>query len=119
MNLTALKRSPIGTELVSICIAGSKYLSAASIDVTTMTNLDDQHGKSGVLDLVNDSISTLPDTIALLARKLLATCRPRIICKRPDALHDPLDFLLRESSQVFSYGFLEEQLIACHAPSDP
>jgi hypothetical protein len=45
-----------------------EHLLAASINGTVMANLDDQHDKSGVLDLVNDSINTLPDTITLLAR---------------------------------------------------
>jgi hypothetical protein len=67
-----------------------ELLLAASINVTSMTDLDDKDNKSPVLNPINNSICALPDTISLLARQLLATCWSRIIRKRSDALHDPL-----------------------------
>jgi hypothetical protein len=52
---------------------------AASINIAPMTDLDDKHNESGVLDLIDDPIRALPKTISLLTRQLLATCRSRII----------------------------------------
>jgi hypothetical protein len=46
-----------------------------------MTDLDDKDNESGVLNLIDDPISPLPDAILLLARQLLATCWSRIIRK--------------------------------------
>ena len=84
-----------------------------------MANLYHQHDGSRVLDFISNSIGALADAIALLIRQLFAACCSRIVGKRSNALHDALDVLLGEKSQVFGYGLLECKLIACRAPSSP
>jgi hypothetical protein len=82
-------------------------------------NLDDENQQALVLYLINDSIDTLADAIPLLAGELLATLRPGILREKADALHDSLDIGSGESAQVFGHRSFEDELIACHAPSDP
>jgi hypothetical protein len=72
-----------------------------------MSDLYDQHDELPVLNLVNDSICALPDTVSLEPGKFFAAARPWLVRERTDALQNPRYVLLRERPQILGNGFLE------------
>lgn len=58
------------------------------VDITTVTNLDDDDNQPGVLDFVDDPGDTLAYTVPLLARQFFTSRRTWIFCQVLDALEN-------------------------------
>lgn len=62
-----------------------------------MADLDNAHDVRGIVDLVDDSIESLTETVAILAPELLAAWGARICGKPGNAIDDePAVFLRRQ-----------------------
>jgi hypothetical protein len=85
-----------------------------AIDVFALANLDHPDGKFLVPNGVNNSISSLPDPIPILAGQLFATGRPGIFGQRFDPLKNLLQIAFGYSSKILLNGFPEEDLIGGH-----
>jgi hypothetical protein len=59
-----------------------------AMNITPVSDLDDRHGRQGVVDLVGDPKGSLPDAVLLLTTELLAAGWARVNGERADALDD-------------------------------
>lgn len=64
-----------------------------AIDILAMTDLDDVYDEFVVFDSVDDSILALADSIAVMARKLLASRGTGLVAELPDPFYDALAIL--------------------------
>jgi len=82
-----------------------------------MTNLDHNDEEGIILNLVNDAVGTLADSVALLIREFLAPVGARVHSKRLDPLQDLPNVLLGNGAEVPRDGLLEQKPISFHALS--
>jgi hypothetical protein len=104
----------------SLPLSACSDLLEGAVDIPTVPQLNHYDHKFVVLDLVDDSISPLSDTVPIVAGKLLTTRRSGI---RPQALNSPyeaLSVLLSGNGQQFLLrrGF-DSNPIASHCASIP
>jgi len=81
--------------------------------------MSDNDDEKIVLELIDDSIPSLPHAIALLARELLAFDTSRFFGQCFDSFQDALDVLLWDRAQILRYRLLEQKSISCHTFSGP
>ncbi len=82
-----------------------------------MTNLDYNDDTNVILNLIEDTIGALADSVALLVGEFLALIGTGIISKHLDSLQDSPNVLLRDGAEVLRNGLLEQKSISCHVPS--
>ena len=75
-----------------------------SVDVLSVTNLDHNDDKGIILNLVNDAVGTLADSVALLIREFLAPVGARVHSKRLDSLQDSPNVLLWNGIEISCDG---------------
>ena len=78
--------------------------------------LDDIHDKDVVFNSVEDSITTLSQSVLLFGTQLLAAGRARVLGERPDPRHDEPQVPLGKASKLPGRRFLDLDPIFCHAP---
>ena len=88
-----------------------------SVNVPSVANLDHNNYAGIILNLVNDAVGTLPNSVALLIREFLASVGARVHSKRLDAIQDSPNILLWNGVEVSRDGPLEQKTISCHALS--
>lgn len=89
------------------------------VDVPPVADPDHDYREGPVLNAVQYSVISLPNTIKIFARELFAPLGTRI---PGQCLNLPSDFLSWLGRQVFEFlgcGWLDENLITCHAASGP
>lgn len=77
------------------------------INIVSMVDFDDNEDEIIVLDLIDDSIPSLPRVIALLAREILAFDTSRFFSHCFDSFQDAPVVLLWDRAQILRYGLLE------------
>ena len=90
-----------------------------SVDITTMADLDDQDDEIQVLNLVQDSIVPLSNSVVIVPREFLGPCRSRVTRQRCDFRDDPPAVLPGDGFDLLAGRRLDEQLIACHDAEGP
>ena len=101
-------------------VAWSASLEGLSIHVPTMIDLDNHDREFAVLDGIDDAVDALADTVAVMPRKLLDPGGTRIIAKRLDPFDDSLAILFSgDRLDLLHGGWLDDNIISCHAASDP
>ncbi len=88
----------------------------SAVDVSSMSNRDDDDHQPGVHNLVHDSIVPLADPVVLLAGQLHATQRPRVVAERLDPVHDSLEVALRDGLDIPGDRAFELEAISAHGP---
>lgn len=73
----------------------------SAVDITTMSDLDDQDGRQAVIDRVEDSVVALPETVLVLAGQLLRTLRSRVSTEALDLGSGALPILRRQRFELF------------------
>ena len=79
-----------------------------------MSDFEDKHFKLRIIDQIDDAVISLSDPVFFLARKFLASMRPRIFSQIPDIPGDFLKILLGKSIQLFDRRRLDQDFISCH-----
>jgi len=87
------------------------------VNVPSATNLNHNDDAGIILNLVNDAVGTLANSVALLIREFLAPVQARVHSKRLDPLQDSPNVLLWDGAEVSCDGLLEQKPISCHALS--
>ena len=87
------------------------------VDVPAVTNLDHNDDAGVILNLVDDAVQALANSISRLASKLLASIWAGIHRKGLDPFEDSPNVLLWDSTEIFRNGLLEQKPISCHALS--
>jgi len=87
------------------------------VDVPAVTNLDHNDDAGVILNLVDDAVQALANSISRLARKFLASIWAGIHRKGLDPFEDSPNVLLWDSTEIFRNGLLEQKPISCHALS--
>jgi len=82
-----------------------------------VADLDHDDGTNVILNLIEDTIGALADSVALLVGEFLALIGTEIISKHLDSLQDSPNVLLRDGAEVLRNGLLEQKSISCHVPS--
>jgi hypothetical protein len=92
-------------------------LRASTIDLATVTHLEDLHDAGLIVDCVDHSVGTLPDAISLLlSGQLLATTGARIRSEALDSGNDAgADAARLDGFELLRGGRLDADAIACHA----
>jgi len=67
-----------------------------------------------VLNRIDNSVSTLTDTVSFLSGQFFMARRTRVLGERCDALKDILEVFLRDCPEVFFDRFLEIDFIFGH-----
>ena len=88
--------------------------SLLAVDVTPVSDLDNQHNQLPVKDLVDDSVVSLTDTVPLKTRELLTSTWTRVVSKGGDALQYRCYLLAWQSLEIPGDRFLEPDLKGCH-----
>ena len=68
------------------------------------------------MDLIEDAIATLPNSLQLSGGKLLASSGAWIVCEGPDSPEDAPHIFLGDRAQIFGDRLLVLQAISCLAP---
>jgi hypothetical protein len=89
-------------------------MSALAIDIPSVPDFHDGDGAFFVLEWINYAIPSLPQPVAILARKLFAPLRPWIPCERLDATENLPQVLFGDAIEILLNRFLEEEAICGH-----
>jgi hypothetical protein len=89
--------------------------SALSINIFSMSNLNDHNDNFVVIDFINDAIFTLPHPISLLTGKPLGSFRSRFFRQRINGRQDFSKVPVRDSTHIPGNGFTEKDFIFSHS----
>ena len=81
---------------------GREWVLRVPIHLTAMADFDDAHHPRSVVNLVDDPVWALANSVAIVIHELLGTWRPRIISKLGNAIHDEPTILLRR--QILNFA---------------
>jgi len=78
-----------------------------------MAYLHDDYRSRGIVNLVDDPVWSLTNSVAVVARELLTAWRPRIVGERGHSIHDePTIFLGRRVFNLSGGGAFELEAIS-------
>jgi hypothetical protein len=90
------------------------------MDIASMADLDHMYDQVIVFNRIDDAINSLPNTVAILSGKLLASTGSRVVGQGLDSVHHATAIdSVRNLLNFFHCRRLDQNSIFCHAASDP
>jgi len=94
-------------------------MEGSAIYVASVPHFEHDHSLRAIFDQVHNPVVTLPQSILILPRQLLAPEWSRLIGQALDALHDALPVFFRYRLELLGRRLLDQEPIGGHAASSP
>ena len=86
-----------------------------TVDIPSVSDLDNPYGQFIILDRVDDSVIPLTDSETVLSRDFFTSLGSGIMCKFFNLFYDAFKFIFRNFSQIFQNGSTEVDFIYGHS----